>query len=147
MKTIAAIVVILAVAGASFWGGIYFEQQRRIAQRQAIMNGTADPSDMPQGKIPGMGGGMGRTGNDQQSQDGQGAQRRTPTMTGRLDKITDDELTLTTNFGSVKIEIGDDTEYKSTEKADFEDLKVKKDIIIEAEPDDDGNMVAKTVVF
>lgn len=156
MKNAILVVVLLVVGAAAFWGGgLYKEQAIRANPRLLFgqggpggpgnffaggQNSSGDFSGARRGGPGGPGGGL-RGG-----QGGPGGFRGSPVLSGTLDEVTDEELTLTTDFGSVTVKIDDKTEFKQAEKTDSGDLEEKEEVIIEGERDDDGNLTAKVVI-
>ena len=155
MKNAIIVVVVLVVGAAAFWGGGYYREQK-IRANPRLLFGQAGPGG--QGGPGGFGGRQGRPGgpgggfrgggqdHDQGGSGGGGFRGGAPVLSGTLDEVTDDELTLTTNFGSVTVKIDDKTKFKQAEEADSKDLKEKEEVLIEGERDDDGNLTAKVVI-
>ncbi|HEB12344.1 MAG TPA: hypothetical protein ENI11_01545 [Actinobacteria bacterium] len=142
MKNIVIVVVVVVVAAVSFWGGTYYQRQQFGAGRRSFI-GQGGPGGGFGGGNPG-GRHFGGSGSARNAPNGQ--QRGTPIISGRLDKITDDELTLTTQRGTLKVATDDKVIVKHAEKVDDKDLETKKDVLIEVEFDDDGEMTAKTII-
>ena len=147
MKNAIIVVVVLVVGAAAFWGGGYYREQK-IRANPRLLFGQGDQGG-PGGGFGGRQGGPGGSfgGGQSRGQGGPGGFRGgAPVLSGTLDEVTDDELTLTTNFGSVTVKIGDKTKFKQAEETDSKDLKEKEEVIIEGERDDDGNLTAKAVI-
>ena len=150
MKNAIIVVVVLVVGAAAFWGGGYYQEQKiranpRLLFSQGGMGGPGGAFGGSQGRPGGPGGGF--RGSGQGGPGGAGGFRGgAPVLSGTLDQVTDDELTLTTDFGSVTVKIDGDTKFKQAEKADAKDLKEKEEVLIEGERDDDGNLIAKAVI-
>lgn len=150
MKNIVIAIVVVVVGAASFWGGGYYQEQKiranpRLLFGQGGPGGGLGGGQSGQGRFGGMRGGG--TGGGFQPQGGPDGQHRgAPILSGRLDKIEDDELTMTTRFGSVKIKLDADTEFSRAAKSDAQELEEKEDVFIETEADDEGNLTAKSVV-
>jgi hypothetical protein len=83
----------------------------------------------------------------QQSPGGTNGQPGERLVNGRVDKISDGELTLTTQFGAVKVKLASDAQFQQTEKADSSELKEGGQVIVNAETDSDGNMTSKSVLI
>lgn len=141
MKNIVIVVVVLAVGAVSFWGGAYYQRQSFGANRRGFI-GQGGPS----GGFRGGNSSDGHFGPGGARNAPNGQQRGTPIISGRLDKITDDELTLTTQRGTLKVATDGKAVVKQAEKADAKDLVTKEDVLIEVEFDDDGEMTAKTII-
>ncbi len=140
MKNVVIIVVVLVVGAVSFWGGTYYQRQSFGANRRGFI-GQGGPRGFGGGNPGGGFGGQRGAGNNGDTQ-----RRGTPIISGRLDKIGDDELTLTTQRGTVKVAIDGKAVVKNAEKVDAKDLETKKDVLIEVEIDEDGEMTAKTII-
>lgn len=141
MKNVIIVVVILVVGAVSFWGGTYYQRQSFGVNRRGF-NGQGGQRGFGGGN-PGGGGFGGQRG---AGNNGDAQRRGTPIISGRLDKITDDELTLTTQRGTVKVATDGKAVVKNAEKVDAKDLETKKDVLIEVEIDEDGEMTAKTII-
>ena len=140
MKNIVIIIVVLVVGAVSFWGGTYYQRQSFGANRRGFI-GQGGQHGFGGGNPGGGFGGQRGAGNNGDTQ-----RRGTPIMSGRLDKIGDDELTLTKQRGTVKVAIDGKAVVKNAEKVDAKDLETKKDVLIEVEIDEDGEMTAKTII-
>ncbi len=140
MKNVVIIIVVLVVGAVSFWGGTYYQRQSFGANRRGFI-GQGGPRGFGGGNPGGGFGGQRGAGNNGDTQ-----RRGTPIISGRLDKIGDDELTLTTQRGTVKVTIDGKAVVKNAEKVDAKDLETKKDVLIEVEIDEDGEMTAKTII-
>ena len=141
MKNIVIVVVVLVVGAASFWGGAFYQRQSFGANRRGFIGQGGNPGGFRGGPGDGHFGGPRSARNAPNGQ-----QRGTPIISGRLDKISDDELTLTTQRGTAKVTIDGKAVIKQAEKADVKDLETKKDVLIEVEFDDNGEMTAKTII-
>jgi hypothetical protein len=143
---IAGLAVVIAIG--AFFAGSWYQQQQRRNQFQAMANGQRSWGGQGQGP---MGGGRGQgfpggqTGAPLGGQRGAGMRQRV--LSARVDVIDGDELTLTTQFGSVKVKLGDKTEFEKAAAAKQGDIKKGADVIIETEADDSGNLTAKTVTI
>ncbi len=132
----------LVLSAASFWAGSYYQRTRFFAARQFGFPGGGQGRrfNFPGGGRPGMRmpDGGSRAG---------GGPRGERVMTGRLDKIDEDKLTLPTQFGSVKITLAKGAKIKSAKKAALDDLKVGHQLIIQSTMDSAGAMTAKSVIL
>ncbi len=154
MKNAIIVVVVLVVGAAAFWGGGYYREQKIRANPRLLFGqggqGGSGGFGGRQGGPGGPGGGFFRGGGQDHDQGGPGGgggfRGGAPVLSGTLDEVTDDELTLTTNFGSVTVKIDDKTKFKQAEETDSENLKEKEEVLIEGERDDDGNLTAKVVI-
>ncbi len=147
MKNAIIVVVVLVVGAAAFWGGGYYREQKiranpRLLFSQGGPGGTADGREA----FGGGRGGFGRLGGGQGGPGGTGGFSGVPILSGTLDEITDDELIMTTERGSVTVKINDETEYRQASEADAKDLQKKEEIIVEGERDDEGGLTAKAVI-
>ena len=154
MNKLAAIIGALVIAAAAFWAGTFYQsrqswsgpfgmtggdQGRRWSQMGAGQRSFGGPGGQggPQG-FPGMPGGQGGPG---------GGRPGERLVSGRLDKAGNDQLTITTRFGSVKVKFDAGTPVKQAAKAGSADLKAGKQIIVEIVMDKDGAMSAKSILM
>ncbi len=149
MKNGIIAIVIVVIAGASFWGGGYYQRQQFAANRPNVFgqgDGQGGPGGVghqgPGGRR-GPGGFFGGRGGGGSRPEGQ---RGAPIISGRIDRVEDDELTLTTRFGSVKVAIDDQTKIRKVEPSDQQDLEQSNEVLIEGRFDDEGNMTAEVVI-
>lgn len=143
MKLIVPIIVGALIAmGVAFWGGTYYQKQQGPA--------WLSRGGFGQGGQNRQGGGFGRMGNRQGGQNPSGragGPGGTRDISGRLDRIEDGVLTLTTpRMGSIKITIDDKTKIKSTKDAAAKDLKVGNQVIVQGSMGQDGQMTATSVI-
>ena len=160
MKNAILVVVVLVVWAAAFWGGGLYKAQA-IRANPRLLFGQGGPGGggnffaEPGGGQGGPGGAQGGPGGNFSGarreggggQGGRGGFRGgTPVLSGTLDEVTDNELTLTTDFGSVTVKIDDKTKFKQAKTTDSGDLEEKEEVLVEGERDDDGNLTAKVVI-
>lgn len=132
MKKTTVIAIVVVVAAISFWIGTYYQSQRFMANRpfgmfrQMQRQGGSRPPDF--------------------GDRGPGSQMRERVLSGRLDRVDEGELTITTNFGSLKVLIEDRTQINRTQKAALDDLMVGKQVIIQGTVDEEGRIKAKSVI-
>ena len=140
---IAGVIAGLVISAASFWAGNYYQGWQ---MRSRFSFGT--PRGGAGGGMTGPGGMMGRGGqmpfSGNRGRGGGPAGERV--ITGRLDKFSDDQLTLTTRFGSVKVSVDSKTSVKWARAAKAADLKSGAQVIIEGGLDESGKLTAKSVI-
>jgi Flp pilus assembly protein TadG len=125
------VVVFLATAGGSFWLGTYYETQNRMSRIRQFSNGMA----------PGQG--QQRTAG-QQGENGARRQGSMP-ITGKVDKVTSDTITITTRFGSQKINLTSKTAVNKAATGNFDDIKQGSQIFVTANGDSGEQIEAKSV--
>lgn len=135
MKSKGVIVVILligflAVAGGSFWLGTYYQAQSRISRMRQFSGMTPEQFRQRQG--------------EQQRQPGT-RQQGPALLTGKVDKVAPDTLTITSRFGSQKINLTPETNINKAIKGDFEDIKVGSQIIVSGEGDPREKIEAESI--
>ena len=151
-KAVLAAILVVAVV-AAFFAGSYYQQQQTMARFQG--GGFGQGRGFGQGGVPGQGA---RPGGPQSGMNGApgggingppqgGAGRRQPVLSGRLDKADDTQLTLTTNFGSVKVVLGKNTKVEGTQAAQISDLKAGQQVIIQGTTDRNGQFTSKSVII
>jgi|GEM_PF-6681253 len=121
----------LAVGAGSFWLGTYYERQVvSNRMRQFAGGGQGQPPNVTDGDQPEMPGGQpaGEMG-----------------ISGKVDKIDDDTITITARMGSQKIEISSDLEVNKSASGNIDDIKKGTEIFVQGERDDDGNIKAETI--
>lgn len=123
-------VAFLAVAGGSFWLGTYYETQSLMSRmRQFGGRGTGQWQQM-------MGEQHGEPGARQQ---GPGF------VTGKVDKVTPDTITITTRLGSQKISLTSKTAVTKAAKGDLKDIKPGSQIMVRGEGDPGEKIEAESV--
>ena len=137
VMTIIAIATAAVIAAGAFWAGSFYQSRRFLSGRQLGFPGA-----------PGQGQRFGQPG-ARQPGDGvrngarPGGER---VLKGRLDRIDDEKLTLTTQLGSIKVTIAEDAQIERTQKAEPGDLKVGKQLIIQSTVDAAGELTAKSII-
>ncbi|MDP1809494.1 MAG: DUF5666 domain-containing protein [Actinomycetota bacterium] len=132
---IAAFVVI---AAAAFWGGTYYQRQQSFGDRQFGMMGGSGQGQ----RFGGSGAGAPGLGNRGPGNGPRGSR----TLSGRLDRVDGNKLTLTTMVGSVKVTLDKAAKVKLAKAAASTDLKVGSQVIIQGSMGQDGQMTAKSVI-
>jgi len=66
-------------------------------------------------------------------------------ISGKVDKIDDDTITITARMGSQKIEISSDSKVNKSASGSIDDIKKGTEIYVQGERDDDGNFKAETI--
>lgn len=151
------IIAMVVVAGLSFGAGVFYQSRFSAGPRFGGMM-MGGPGGGMMGGGPG-GGGMMRSSNGggfgqgfrARGSQGSGGrdffrQMGERAITGRLDRIEDDKLVLTTPFGSVKVDITSKTKVKKTQKTDLSKLEKGKQIIVNVKADNEGKLSAKSVI-
>ena len=135
MKNIILIIITAAVVGvAAFWGGTYYQQQQ-FQNRAARFAGISPEQFKNRGGLF-----AGRQGNS-----GPGRQRGYRNLSGRLDKINNDTIIITTRFGSQEIKLDDKTKVNIAAPADKTKLKTGSDLAIKIKRLDDGTLKADSI--
>lgn len=123
-------IAFLAVAGGSFWFGTYYEAQSRMSRMRQFAGMT--PGQFQQR----MGGQQGGTSARQQ---GPGF------VTGKVDKVTTDTITITTRTGSQKITLTSKTAVTKATKGDFEDIKPGSQVMVRGEGNPGEKIEAESI--
>lgn len=125
------VIAFLIIAGGSFWFGTYYETQNRTNRMRQFSNGMT-PGQWPQ-----------RTGG-QQGENGVRRQGSMP-ITGKVDKVTSDTITITTRFGSQKINLIPKTVVNKATTGNLDDIKQGSQIFVTANGDSGGQIEAKSI--
>jgi hypothetical protein len=118
------LIAFLAVAGRSFWLGTYYEAQSGINRMRQFYGGGN------QGQLRGMPGGQ---------------QQGSMGVTGKVDEVTSDTITMTTRFGSQKITFSSKTAVNKPSPGSIDDIKQGTEILVQGERDSEGKIQAKTI--
>lgn len=125
------VVAFVVVAGGSFWLGTYYQEQNRMNQmRQFAGGGQSQPPGMP--------------GDNQQGMPGRNQQGSTGT-TGKVDKVDSDSITITTRFGSQKIEISSDVTVNKPSSGNISDIEKGTEILAQGKRDSEDKIQAKVI--
>ena len=115
LKAAVLVIAFLVVAGGSFWLGTYYETQTRMRQFA----------------------GMGQGQFQQRFGDAQGNSGQRPQgpgfVTGKVDKVTADTITITTRTGSQKITLTAKTTVTKAGMGDIADIKEGSQIMVRGE--------------
>jgi len=122
----------LAVAAGSFWLGTYYERQTAVNRMRQFAGGAQ------QGQPPGM-----SDGNQQDMPGGQPDGEMG--ISGKVDKIDNNTITITARMGSQKIEISSDLKVNKSASGSIDDIKKGAEIFVQGERDDDGTIKAETI--
>jgi len=130
-----AIVAVLLLMGGSFWAGTYYETQTRATRFGGFANMTPEQRQqaMQQFRQPGAG--------------SQAQRQGSATLTGRVDKVTDDTITITTQVGSLKVLSSNSTLVSKTTSAKLGDVAKGAEILVQGKRDKDGNIEASKVII
>lgn len=129
------VVAFLVVVGGSFWFGTYYVTQSRINQMRQLSGMSPEQRREAMGEIMG--------GRQQQRPE----QQRPISITGKVDKVTSDTITMTTHFGSQKIRFPSDVVVKKSGSGNLDDIKVGTEIlVVEGERDNDGDIEAAEIL-
>lgn len=124
------LVAFLAIAGGSFWLGTYYEAQSRMSRMRQFG-----------GMSPGQG--QQRPGEPQRQF---GTRQQGPAaITGKVDKVTTDTITITTRFGSQKITLTSKTTVNKATKGDSNDIKPGSQILVTGEGDPGEKIEAESI--
>jgi hypothetical protein len=123
-------IAFVVVAGGSFWLGTYYETQSRMSRMRQFA-----------GMAPGQG---------QQRMGGQqgelGARQQGPGfVTGKVDKVTTDTITITTRSGSQKITLTSKTAVTKAAKGEIGDIKPGSQIMVRGEGDPGEKIEAESI--
>jgi hypothetical protein len=136
---IGAGLLVLAIAGGSFWGGTLYgrSQASRTAQR-FFQQGAGDRAgQFPGGQFPGA---------RVTRQVGQGD---TPAMAGgvigTIQSIEGQTLTIESTDGTIKVETTDTTLIEKTMPVTINDLAVDEQVIVMGRENDDGSITARSI--
>ena len=132
----------MVVAGGSFWGGTYYAEWNRRNQMQQFFQsgGQGQPPGMSNGQAPGM------SGNNQQGGPG-GQLRGEMGITGKVDRVDGESITITTRMGSQKITLTSDAKVNKPSSGSLDDIKKGTEIFVQGKRDTDGEMEAKTIII
>jgi hypothetical protein len=149
LKIILAVVVVVLIAGASFYGGLVF------GKNQASASAATVPMNFPEGfqppggaAAPGDGarpfGGRGQGG---AAGDGAAAGNVPDGMTfGQIESIDGSTLTLLTQTGgAVTVQVTDTTLIEKNTSVDVTDLATGDAVIVSGSDNDDGSITARSV--
>lgn len=143
LTIISGIVLVLVVAGASFYGGMVY------GKNQAAASAATGPMNFPQGFQPGDGappfGGRGQGGTG--GAFGAAAGNVADGMTfGEIESIDGNTLTLLTQAGgTVTIQVTDTTLIEKNASVDVTDLATGDTVIVSGSDNDDGSITARSV--
>lgn len=136
---IAAGLLVLAIAGGSFWGGtVYGRSQASRAAQRFFQEGFGDRTGQFQGgQFPGARG---------TRQVGQGDASVTAGGTmGTIQSIEGQTLTLESTDGTIKVETTDTTLIEKTMPVTINDLEVDEQVIVMGRQNDDGSITARSI--
>ena len=126
-------IAFIAIAAGSFWAGTYYQNQKMINQFRQFsgMRPNQQTGGMnPEQHQPGMmGGGL------------QGLMG----LTGKVDSITPDSITMTTRMGSQKIEITTDIKVNKSASGSISDIDQGMEILVQGERDEEGRIQAESI--
>ena len=127
---VGAIVLVLAIAGASFYAGIVYNRNQANQIRTNFMRERGmNPSD--QNQAPGAPG-QGFFGGN---------------LTGQIKSINGNTLTLSTPRDVTTVTISGDTQIKKSTSASSTDLQPGKSVLITGQRDENGNMTATEIMI
>ncbi len=143
MSVLVLVVAFVVVAGGSFWLGTYYQQWSRTNQmRQFIAGGgQGQPPGMSDGQFPGTSGNnqQGTSGNNQQGMPG-GQPNGEMGISGKVDKVDSNIITITTPMGSQKIEVSSDAKVSKPASGSLDDIKKGVQIFVQGKRDSNGKM-------
>jgi hypothetical protein len=130
-----AVLVVLAVVGGSFYGGMAFQRSRQANAQQQFFaeRGFAPGGFAPQGLPEG---GFGETGGPA------GAGRGT---SGVIESLEGDTLRLTTDGDEVAVHLTDQTTISQMTAGERSDLEPGTQIVVIGERDDTGTVTAVAI--
>lgn len=145
LTLILGIVLVLVVAGASFYGGMVYGKSQATATTAAVPLNMPAGLQLPDGAaVPGDGTGpFGGRG-----QGGAGGNFVAPAgMTfGEIESIDGNTLTLTTQAGgTVTVQVTDTTLIEKNASVGVSDLAVGETVIVSGSDNDDGSITARSV--
>ncbi|MFN2167600.1 MAG: DUF5666 domain-containing protein [Anaerolineae bacterium] len=139
LQIIIAVVVIVVIAGASFYGGMVYGQNRASTASAA---GFADRQftspDGQDGNFPGFRG---------QNGDGTGGFTAQPgTAFGQIESIEGNTLTVTDRSGNqVQVQVADTTLIEKNASVSVTDLVAGDTVMVSGSENDDGTITARSV--
>jgi hypothetical protein len=142
LAIVGGIILILAVAGGSFYGGTVYAQQQTANARAAFFADRGGGT----GGSGGTGGGDGGTGGGFFG-GGSGANGggRRGGAAGQIKSIDGDTITLSTPQSEVKVTLTDTTPIEKVVTGGRADLQVGQRIVVRGNPDSSGNITADNV--
>ena len=141
LKIILGVIVVLAIAGASFYGGTVY------GESQAADSVTAAPAGFPAGAIPFDGQPGDFQGRRAQGQGEAGGFAAPAGMTfGEIESIDGNTLTLTTQAGgAMTVLVTDTTLIEKNASVAVSDLVAGDTVIVSGSDNDDGSITARSV--
>lgn len=124
------VIAFLATAGGSFWLGTYYEAQNRVNRMRQFAGMSPEQRQQMAG---------GRQGNSGLRPQNNGL------ITGKVDKVTPDTITITTRFGSQKINLTSETVVDKPVKGDINDIKKGSQIFVKGERDKEDKVEAEVI--
>lgn len=136
-----AVLVVLAVVGGSFYGGMAFQRSRQANAQQQFFaeRGFAPGGFAPQGLPEG---GFGETGGPNPGAGAAGAGRGT---SGVIESLEGDTLRLTTDGDEVAVHLTDQTTISQMTAGERSDLDPGTQIVVIGERDDTGTVTAVAI--
>lgn len=130
-----AIVAALLLVAGSFWAGTYYETQVRATRFRGFANMTPQQRQqaMQQSGQPGVG--------------SQAQRQGSAALTGKVDKVTDDTITITTPVGSLKVLLSSSTSVSKTTSAKSSDVAKGAEILVQGKRDEEGNIEASKIII
>lgn len=145
---IVAVVVVLAVGGASFYGGMRFRESQILKDPSMLfaqMGGRQFGQGFPTGAVgerPTQGGAF--VGGQGAQPQGAVVQGRGGTM-GTIAAIDGGVLTLNTNDGSVLVQTADTTLVEKLTSVDVSELQVGESVMVSGSTNEDGSITARSI--
>lgn len=122
----------LIVAGGSFWLGLKYQQQKFTALRAQFGQGPMRmkqgfrASEAPEGETPNRTGEM--------------------IISGKVDNVEEGVITMTTRFGSQKIELSSGVNIEKLQKGSLTDISEGVEILARGERKDDNTLEAREIL-
>lgn len=131
---LAAIVAALLLVAGSFWAGTYYETQVRATRFRGFANMTPEQRQqaMRQSGQPGVG--------------SQAQRQGSAALTGKVDKVADNKITITTPVGSLKVLLSSSTSVSKATSAKLGDIAKGAEILVQGKRDEEGNIEASKVI-
>jgi len=143
------VVVVLAVGGGAFYGGMKFRENQLKKDPSALFTEIGGVRQGTRGAFAGQGSGAFPSapsdGQEAPAGAGQTSQSRSGTM-GTIESIEGDLVTIKTNDGStVQVQTSDTTLVEQLASVTVSDLKVGESVVVSGTKNEDGSITARSI--
>ena len=131
---IAAGVLVLAIAGGSFWGGMVYgkaQQANQFSERFSAGRFGAQGGQFPEAMVT--------------RQAGRGNAASAGGVMGTIQSIEGSVLVIESNEGTIRVQTTDTTLIEKTMPVGVEDLAVDEQVVVAGVRNDDGSITARSV--